>query len=71
MNRRTFIESSFAAAAVTSLPFRGLAAAHHLDAVGMQLYTVRGMMGTDVPGTIDKVAKIGYNEMEFAGYTYL
>jgi sugar phosphate isomerase/epimerase len=37
----------------------------------MQLYTVRGMMGTDVPGTIAKVAKIGYKEVEFAGYPYL
>src|SRR5258708_21993870 len=70
MNRRTFIESSFAAA-VTSLPFRGLAAAHQLDAVGMQLYTVRGLMGTDVPGTIAKVAKIGYKQVEFAGYPNL
>src|SRR5437879_904620 len=71
MNRRTFIESSVAAAAVTSLPFRGLPAAHQVDPIGMQLYTVRGMMGTDVPGTIAKVAKIGYKEVEFAGYPYL
>lgn len=71
MNRRTFLESSFAAAAVTSLPFRGFAAAHQVDPVGMQLYTVRDMMGTDVPGTIAKVAKIGYKEVEFAGYPYL
>jgi sugar phosphate isomerase/epimerase len=68
MNRRTFIESSLAAAAVTSLPFRGFAAAHQLDRIGVELYTVREMMKTDVPGTLAKVAAIGYKEVEFAGY---
>jgi sugar phosphate isomerase/epimerase len=68
MKRRTFIESSFAAAAVTSLPFRGLAATHQLDRIGVELYTVREMMKTDVPGTLAKVAAIGYKEVEFAGY---
>ncbi|HET6931919.1 MAG TPA: sugar phosphate isomerase/epimerase [Candidatus Acidoferrum sp.] len=71
MKRRTFIESSFAAVASASLPFRGLATAPQGDPIGMQLYTVRGMMGTDVPGTIAAVAKIGYKEVEFAGYPYL
>ena len=59
MKRRTFIESSLAAAAVTSLPFRGLGAAHQVDPIGMQLYTVRDLMKTDVPGTLAKVASIG------------
>jgi sugar phosphate isomerase/epimerase len=39
-----------------------------LKRIGMQLYTVRGMMETDVPGTLAKVAAIGYKEVEFAGY---
>jgi sugar phosphate isomerase/epimerase len=68
MNRRTFIESSLASVAVTSLPFRGLAAAHQLDSIGVELYTVRSLMKTDVPGTLAKVAAIGYKEVEFAGY---
>src|ERR1700676_1685694 len=68
MNRRTFIESSLATVAVTSLPFRGLAAAHQVDTIGVQLYTVRDLMKTDVPGTLAKVAAIGYKEVEFAGY---
>jgi sugar phosphate isomerase/epimerase len=71
MKRRTFIESSLAAAAVTSLPFRGLAAAHQVDPIGVELYTVRGLMGTDVPGTIAKIAAIGYKEVETAGYPAL
>src|SRR6266446_2418761 len=68
MNRRTFIESSLASVAVTSLPLRGLAAAHQLDSIGVELYTVRALMKTDVPGTLAKVAAIGYKEVEFAGY---
>jgi sugar phosphate isomerase/epimerase len=72
MKRRTFIESTLATAAVTSLPFRGLAAAaHQLDSIGVELYTVRGLMGTDVPGTIAKIAAIGYKEVETAGYPAL
>jgi sugar phosphate isomerase/epimerase len=36
--------------------------------VGLQLYTVRDLMKDDFDGTIAKVAKIGYKEVEFAGY---
>src|SRR5258708_15927168 len=68
MNRRTFIESSLASVAVTSLPLRGLAAAHQLDSIGVELYTVRAVRKTDVPGTLAKVAAIGYKEVELAGY---
>ena len=39
-----------------------------LDRIGMQLYTVREMMKKDFEGTLAKVAAIGYNEVEFAGY---
>jgi sugar phosphate isomerase/epimerase len=43
-------------------------AAHQIDRVGLQLYTVRDAMKTDVEGTIAKVATTGYKEVEFAGY---
>jgi sugar phosphate isomerase/epimerase len=36
--------------------------------VGLQLYTVRDLMKADLPGTLAKVAAIGYKEVEFAGY---
>ena len=68
MNRRTFIESSIAAAAFTSLPFRTPADEHRVYPIGLELYTVRDLMKTDVPGTLSKVAAIGYKEVEFAGY---
>jgi sugar phosphate isomerase/epimerase len=68
MNRRSFIESSLSTLAFTSLPLRGIGPAHQINPIGMQLYTVRGLARTDVPGTIAKVAAIGYKEVEFAGY---
>lgn len=36
--------------------------------IGLQLYTVRDLMKSDFAGTIGQVAKIGYREVEFAGY---
>ncbi len=68
MNRRTFIGSSIAASLVASRPSWAAEGAHKLDRIGMQLYTVRDTMKTDFEGTLAKVAAIGYNEVEFAGY---
>ena len=42
--------------------------AESIERLGVQLYTVRTAMNTDVPGTLRAVAKIGYREVEFAGY---
>ena len=39
-----------------------------LTRVGLQLYTVRELMARDVEGTLERVAAIGYQEVEFAGY---
>ena len=68
MNRRTFISTSIAASVVASRPSWAADAAHHIDRVGLQLYTVRDAMKTDFEGTIAKVAATGYKEVEFAGY---
>lgn len=68
MNRRTFLESSLATMALTSLPTRAFAAEHRIDKVGLQLYTVREAMKKDFSGTIARVAATGYKEVEFAGY---
>ncbi|HET6569159.1 MAG TPA: TIM barrel protein [Rhodothermales bacterium] len=38
------------------------------DNIGVQLYTVRDLLEKDFTGTIEKVAQIGYREVEFAGY---
>jgi sugar phosphate isomerase/epimerase len=39
-----------------------------LDRIGIQLYTVRDQMRADMPGTLGRIAGIGYKEVEFAGY---
>lgn len=39
-----------------------------LDRIGLQLYSVRDLMKADMPGTLARVAAIGYKEVEFAGY---
>jgi sugar phosphate isomerase/epimerase len=44
------------------------AATRSLDRIGVQLYTVRDRLAEDFAGTIEQVAAIGYDEVEFAGY---
>ena len=39
-----------------------------MDGIGVQLYTVNDQLRTDFDGTIEKVAQIGYKQVEFAGY---
>lgn len=36
--------------------------------VAVQLYSLRDVVGKDVPGTLKKVADLGYEGVEFAGY---
>jgi sugar phosphate isomerase/epimerase len=71
-DRRTFLAAlgSAALGGLAGLPGR-------LDAggqvapfprIGLQLYTVRGEMKRDLEGTLARVAEIGYDEVEFAGY---
>ena len=43
-------------------------AGNRLERIGIQLYTVRDRMAEDVPGTLQALAEIGYDEVEFAGY---
>ena len=69
MDRRTFLQTSIAAATTAATGNSTWAAqSHHISKVGLQLYTVRDNMKTDFEGTIAKVAQAGYKEVEFAGY---
>jgi sugar phosphate isomerase/epimerase len=36
--------------------------------IGVQLYTLRDLAGKDLPGTLRKVAEIGYRNVELAGF---
>ena len=44
------------------------ATGHRIDRIGLELYTVRYALAQDFEGTLARVAKIGYKEVEFAGY---
>ncbi|HET7584703.1 MAG TPA: sugar phosphate isomerase/epimerase [Gemmatimonadaceae bacterium] len=70
-SRRSFLQTL----AAVSLPPALAAAARRRGAtgtrlphIGLQLYTVRDAMQRDLPGTLARVAAIGYDEVEFAGY---
>jgi sugar phosphate isomerase/epimerase len=52
--------------ALASTPI--LAPKGKIDRVGLQLYSVRDLMKADMPGTLARVAQVGYKEVEFAGY---
>ena len=39
-----------------------------IDPIGLQLYTIRTEMERDFEGALERVAAIGYKEVEFAGY---
>ena len=55
------LDSANGAAAAVAAPRR-------LDAIGIQLYTLRSEMQKSVEQTLERVAAIGYKEVEFAGY---
>jgi sugar phosphate isomerase/epimerase len=69
IDRREFLGTVGSAGAM--LAFGSLTdetAAKGLGPIGIQLYTVRDEMKKDFFGTLAKVARIGYKEIEFAGY---
>jgi sugar phosphate isomerase/epimerase len=66
MNRRSFLQTSLAAAAASAISGTALAQ-RKLGAIGLQLYSVRDLMKADFSGTLQKVAAIGFREVEFAG----
>jgi len=68
MSRRAFIESSVAAAVISSLPSALARPEHRVSPIGLQLYTVRKIMKADFSGTLAKVAAAGYKEVEFGDY---
>ena len=72
--RRTFLATIGAAAVATACGHSGAAMAanpggrRRLKAVGIQLYTLRRPAAADLAGTLSQLAKIGYKEIEFAGF---
>lgn len=70
LNRRNFMQFSALTAAGMILPgLKALAGeGQKVGPIGLQLYTVRQMMEKNVAQTLNKIAAIGYSEVEFAGY---
>lgn len=68
MKRRHLL--TLAGAAFVTAAARRLvgAAGDALTRTGLQLYTVRSILARDFQGTLERVAEIGYSEVEFAGY---
>jgi sugar phosphate isomerase/epimerase len=70
-SRRKFIQQSgtFALAGLLSPALKSLGAfmPEKAKAIGLQLYTLGDLMTTDPKGTLQKLATIGYKELESAG----
>lgn len=67
INRRNFIQMGSLAAA--GFFINAKCDPNSAKYIGLQLYTVREAMEKDPVGTLEKVAKIGYNSTEGATYT--
>ncbi|MDR0843827.1 MAG: sugar phosphate isomerase/epimerase [Tannerella sp.] len=76
MNRRNFIRKSMATAAVCyglngiSLPAVAAAmpGARNKNRIGIQLYSIREFLSTDLKGSLQKLSDIGYTFAEAYGY---
>ena len=67
MQRRNFIKSiAVTAAGIGVAP--QLFATKRPKALGVQLYTIRDAIAKDLTGSLEKIAKLGYNEIELFGY---
>lgn len=67
--RRNFIkETGILAASLALAPTLSQAFAPAKKNVGIQLYSLRDIIGKDVKGVIEKVAKAGFKEVETYGY---
>lgn len=68
MNRRNFLASAGTAAAGAMLLPKMASALFERPghAIGVQLFTFFGLIESDVPGTLKKIAGIGYTEVESA-----
>ena len=70
-SRRNFLKVAGAAASASLLSLTApsiFAGGRQLQNIGIQLYTVRDLMAENVAQTLQSLAKLGYKEVEFAGY---
>ncbi|MDT0687722.1 TIM barrel protein [Autumnicola psychrophila] len=69
IHRRTFLKQSGLALAATTLLPSTIFANSANQPLGLQLYSLRETIGGDVKGTIQKLAAIGFKEVETYGYS--
>ena len=71
ISRRNLLAGGGSVAAIgfAGLPIEAASAAQ-LKAIGLQLYTVREIFAKDPVGTLEKVARVGYREVEYGGGGY-
>jgi sugar phosphate isomerase/epimerase len=68
-SRRDFLKAGAAAGAVAlARPSSLLAQDKKHIPIGLQLYSVRDVLGKDFEGTLKQVAEMGFEGVEFAGY---
>ncbi|MCM4156289.1 sugar phosphate isomerase/epimerase [Gramella sp. AN32] len=68
ISRRFFIKQSGLAVAATAILPSMFYSCDPNRALGVQLYSLRETIGGDVKGTLEKVAKAGYKEVETFGF---
>jgi sugar phosphate isomerase/epimerase len=64
--RRTFLHAAAVASAGVIAPMSHAAPPRYK--MGLQLYTIRDAMARDVPGTLKRIAALGYQEVETYGF---
>ena len=70
IDRRSFLtmlSGSLIATAVGTRAY-GMSPVRKLDRIGVQFYTIRDALTRDLDGSLARVAAIGYQEVELAGY---
>lgn len=68
ISRRSFLTTAALTAVASALPSRNLFASPSAPSIGVQLFSVRNDLAKDFPGTLKRVAAIGYREVEAAGF---
>jgi len=70
MDRRSFLGVLSGSLIATAMGTRayGMLPARKLGRIGVQLYTIRDALTNDLDGSLARVASIGYQEVELAGY---
>ena len=64
---RRAIGGGSAAPSVTTRAIESIDRTERLDALGVQMYTLRSLLSEDPDATLASVAQVGYTEVEFAG----